>query len=99
MEVPDWFRNAIQQRLDEIISHSDVGVELQQARAEEQEAFASLYGGMDVIQFTKYMAWEDRHLYRRALENERLYMEGVKDGARLAAALIADGSKPEEDHS
>jgi len=80
----------MQQRLDEIAARSDADPELQQARAEEQKAFASLYGGMDAVQFTKYMAWEDRHLFRRALENERLYMEGVKDGAQLALALMAD---------
>lgn len=90
MEVPAWFRNAMQQRLDQIAARSDANPELQQARAEERKAFASLYGGMDAVQFTRYMAWEDRHLFRRALENERLYMEGVKDGMRLAAALMND---------
>lgn len=80
MEVPAWFRNAMQQRLDEVAARSDADPELQQARAEEQQAFASLYGGMDAAQFTRYMTWEERHLFRRALEHERLYMEGVKDG-------------------
>lgn len=93
MEVPSWFRNAIQQRLDEITSDSEVGPELLQAHIDEQKAFESLYDGMDAAQFTRYMAWEDRHLFRRALENERLYMEGVKDGAQLAAALMADSGK------
>ncbi|WP_090108758.1 hypothetical protein [Cohnella sp. OV330] len=90
MEVPAWFRNAMQQRLDEVAVRSDTDPELQQARVEEQKAFASLYGGMDAVQLARYMVWEDLHFFRRALENELLYMEGVKDGAQLASALMAD---------
>lgn len=70
MEIPAWIRNAMQQRLDAISAQSDADPELLKARVEEKMAFEALYGGMDTVQFTRYMVWEEKHLFRRALEHE-----------------------------
>jgi len=36
------------------------------------------------------MEWEDKHQYNQALQNERLYLQGMKDGAQLLFALLTD---------
>lgn len=30
-----------------------------------------------------YTEWEDKHHFSRTLENERLYLQGMRDGAQL----------------
>ncbi|MFC3803830.1 hypothetical protein [Cohnella sp. GCM10012308] len=90
MELPAWFRMAMQQRLDAIYVQNDLDPELLRARTEEKMAFEALYSDMDETQFNRYLAWEDKHLFKRALEHERFYMKGVQDGAQMVSALLAD---------
>ncbi|MBB6670052.1 hypothetical protein [Cohnella nanjingensis] len=90
MDFPSWFQSAIQQRLDVVSARTNCDPELLQVRAEEKKAFEALYGGMDETQFARFMAWEDQHHLKRALENERLYLQGMRDGVQLVMALLAD---------
>lgn len=37
-----------------------------------------------------YLGWEDKHLFRRAVENEWLYTQGVKDGTQLMIGIMEE---------
>jgi hypothetical protein len=44
---------------------------------------------MDKMGSPEFMDWEDKHHFKLATENERLYLQGMKDGAQLVLALLA----------
>ncbi len=90
MEFPSWFHNAIQERLDDVSARIQFHPELSKHRAEEKSAFEALFSWVDTMQCPEFMEWEDKHHYCRALENERLYLQGMRDGAKLAIALLSD---------
>ncbi|MFB9278739.1 hypothetical protein [Cohnella cellulosilytica] len=90
MEFPSWFQSAIQERLDDVSARILCHPELRKHREEEKRAFEELFSWEDVTQCPEFMEWEDRHHYCRGLENERLYLQGMRDGARLAIALMSD---------
>lgn len=90
MKLPAWFQNAIQERVDGVMVQIERQPELRKLRAEEREAFDTLVPGVDKTSLPGFMEWEDKHLFRRAAENERLYLQGVKDGAQLVIALLED---------
>jgi hypothetical protein len=62
--------------------------ELRKLRAEEQQAFQMLIDGVDKTDTEEYLDWEEKHLIRQGVENEHLYLQGVKDGAKLVFALF-----------
>lgn len=41
-------------------------------------------------QLAAFMEWEDKQHFTRALGNERLYLQGMRDGVQLAFALLSD---------
>ncbi|MGZ7443008.1 hypothetical protein [Paenibacillus sp. TH7-28] len=99
MPFPLWFREAIQQRLDEVSARIQRQPDLRKLRAEEHEAFDAMFSGVNKTMLPEFMDWEDKHHFRRALENERLYMQGMIDGMQLVVALFNDppfvSEKPE----
>ncbi|MFD1174835.1 hypothetical protein ACFQ3W_00740 [Paenibacillus puldeungensis] len=90
MQIPPWFQSAIQQRLDAVMAQIERQPDLRKLRAEEHEAFDAMFPGVDKTRLPGFMEWEDKHLFRRASENERLYMQGVRDGVQLVIALLND---------
>jgi hypothetical protein len=90
MELPSWFQSAMERRLDYVSARIEQHTELQPFRAEEEKAWEALLGGEDRTQTPEFRDWEDKHHYRRALENERLYLQGMRDGAQLVVALLTD---------
>lgn len=90
MGLPGWFQSVIQQRLDGVMVQIERQPELRKLRAEEWEAFDTLVPGVDKTSLPGFMEWEDKHLFRRAAEHERVYLQGVKDGAQLVFALMDD---------
>jgi hypothetical protein len=68
-------------------------------RAEEEEAFEALFSTADKALCPEFMEWEDKHHYRRGLENERLYLQGVRDGAQLIISLILDPHSSDSDEA
>jgi len=89
MEIPSWFQSAIQRRLGHISARIGKAPELRKFRIEEKEAFSALFSGIDKTRLPGFMEWEDKHHYMRALEGERLYLQGMRDGAQLVFALMA----------
>ncbi|MFB9278689.1 hypothetical protein [Cohnella cellulosilytica] len=99
MEFPSWFQSAIQERLDDVSARIQFHPELSKYREEEKSAFKAMFSGRDVTQCPGFIEWEDKHHYCRGLENERLYLQGMRDGARLAIALMFDPfAEQEETH-
>jgi hypothetical protein len=90
MEFPSWFQSAIQERLDDVSARIQFHPDLRKYREEEKGAFEALFSCVKMTQCPEYMEWEDKHHYCRGLENERLYLQGMRDGARLAIALMFD---------
>lgn len=90
MEFPSWFQSAIQQRLDHVSAWIEHHPELRQFRIEEREAFDAMFSGVNKTQIPEFMEWEDRHHFKTALENERLYLQGLRDGMQLVFALLSD---------
>ncbi|WP_372628911.1 hypothetical protein [Cohnella sp.] len=88
MEWPSWFQSAIQERLDEVTARIQFDPSVSRHRVEEKQAFEALFSRMDIM--PEFAEWEDKHHYRQALENERLYLQGMRDGARLVMALLSD---------
>lgn len=92
MELPSWFQNVIQQRLDQIGVLIQRHPELRKSRAEEGKAFDALFAGVNKMQLPGFAEWEDKHHSHQALANERLYLQGVRDGAQLIFALLTDSA-------
>lgn len=90
MEFPSWFQNAIQQRLDHISAQIERHPELRSCRGEENAAFHAMFSGVHKTQLPAFMEWEDKVHFTRALENERLYLQGMRDGAQLVFTLLSD---------
>jgi len=90
MQLPSWFQSAIQERLDDITARIQFDPNLSQYRTEEKQAFEALFSIDDSKCSPEFMEWEDKQSYRRALENERLYLQGMRDGAKLVMALLSD---------
>lgn len=64
--------------------------DLSKYRAEEKRAFEALFSHVNITQCPEFMEWEDKHHYCRSLENEQLYLQGMRDGAKLVTALLSD---------
>ncbi|MED4954509.1 hypothetical protein GNQ08_18295 [Paenibacillus macerans] len=94
MELPLWFRDAIQERLNHITARINRHPELRKLRAEERSALEAMFFGTDQTKSPEYMDWEDKHHFRQGLENERLYMQGMMDGVQLAIALLKPNRTP-----
>ncbi|GAA3411603.1 hypothetical protein ACFFNY_20475 [Paenibacillus hodogayensis] len=97
MEFPSWFQSAIQQRLDYISTRIERHPDLRKYRAEEGAAFEAMFSGGDNTQWPEFIEWEDKHHLKRALENERLYLQGMRDGVQLIVALLVDPFATVED--
>lgn len=90
MEFPSWFQNAIQWRLDHVSARIERHPELYTYRKEEIKAFQAMFSGVDKTQMPAFLEWEDKVHFMQALENECLYLQGMRDGAQLVFALLAD---------
>ncbi|MGZ7443261.1 hypothetical protein [Paenibacillus sp. TH7-28] len=88
MQFPSWLQSAIQQRLDDVSARIARDPEMRKLRAEEHSAFEAMFPDEDKKKLPEYMDWEDKHHFRRALENELLYMQGMKDGVQLVITLM-----------
>ncbi|CAM4253716.1 MAG: hypothetical protein E7L01_03840 [Paenibacillus macerans] len=99
MPFPLWFQDAIKQRVDDASARIERHPDVCKLRAEERTAFNAMFPGIDKMKLPEFMDWEDKHHFRRALENERLYMQGMIDGVQLVVALFNDplfvSDKPE----
>lgn len=90
MEFPSWFQNAIQRRVDRVSAWVEHHPDLQPFRVEESQAFEAMMAGLDRTQLPGFREWEDKHHFKLGLEQERLYLQGMRDGAQLMLALLTD---------
>lgn len=88
MDFPPWLRQAIQARLDEVSARIEHDPELSRVREEKDEAFEGLLAGKDIEQTPEYAEWESRYIVSKGIENERLYMQGLRDGIQLTVSLL-----------
>ncbi|GAS80378.1 hypothetical protein [Paenibacillus amylolyticus] len=95
MDFPPWMQRAIQARLDEVTARIEHDPELSGVRGGTDEAFEVLFAGKDVEQTPEYIEWENRYIVSKGIENERLYMQGLRDGIQLTVSLLGQ-SMPEE---
>ncbi|MFC5404666.1 hypothetical protein [Cohnella soli] len=99
MGFPPWFQRAIQERMDCVAARIVRHPEIRKLREEEDKAFQKLFSNMDIVRLPEFSEWEDRHHHKHALENEYLYLQGIKDGVHLAGTLfnIPDDDEAERD--
>ncbi|APO44604.1 hypothetical protein BS614_11745 [Paenibacillus xylanexedens] len=95
MDFPRWMQRAIQVRLNEVTAQIEHDPELSRVRGGTDEAFEVLFAGKDVEQTPEYIEWENRYIVSKGIENERLYMQGLRDGIQLTVSLLGQ-SMPEE---
>lgn len=88
MELPSWFQSAIQERLEHVVARIEHHPELRKLRAEESSAFEAMFSGADRTKLPGFIDWEDKHHYKRGIENEHLYIKGLRDGVQLAITLL-----------
>ncbi|XID93155.1 hypothetical protein ACF3MZ_01045 [Paenibacillaceae bacterium WGS1546] len=94
MQWPSWFQSAIQERLDDVSARIQFDPSMSRYRAEEKRAFEALFSCAGSTDCPEFEDWEDKHHYRRGLENERLYLQGMRDGASLVMSLLFDFYAP-----
>lgn len=88
MQFPSWLQSVIQQRLDDVSAQIARHPEMRKLRTEEHSAFEAMFPNEDKKKMPDYMDWEDKHHFRKALENEYLYMQGMKNGVQLVIMLL-----------
>ncbi|PAF30807.1 hypothetical protein [Paenibacillus sp. 7516] len=98
MDFPPWMQRAIQARLDEVSAQIEHDPELNRVRGETNEAFEALFAGKDVELTTEYAEWENRYIVSKGIENERLYMHGLRDGVQLTVSLLGQSMLVEKGH-
>jgi hypothetical protein len=95
MDYPRWMQRAIQARLNEVTARIEHDPGLSRLRGGTDEAFEALFASKDVEQTPEYAEWESRYIVTKGIENERLYMQGLRDGIQLTVSLLGQ-SMPEE---
>lgn len=95
MNFPPWLEQAIRARLDEVSARIEHDPELSRVHEEKDEAFEALFAGKNVEQTPEYTEWENRYIVSKGIENEQLYMQGLRDGIQLTVSLLGV-SMPEE---
>nr|WP_154982888.1 hypothetical protein [Paenibacillus xylanexedens] len=98
MDFPPWMQRAIQARLDEVTARIEHDPELSRVRGETDEAFEALFAGKEVKLTPEYTEWENRYIVSKGIENERLYMQGLRDGIQLTASLLGQSMFAERGH-
>ncbi|MDQ0657832.1 hypothetical protein [Paenibacillus sp. W2I17] len=88
MDFPSWLQQAIQARLDEVSAQIEHDPDLSRVRGETDEAFEALFASKDVEQTPGYAEWESLYIVTKGIENEQLYMQGLRDGIQLTVSLL-----------
>lgn len=98
MDFPPWLQQAIQARLEEVSAQIEQDPELSRVRGGTDEAFEALFAGKNVEQTPEYTEWESGYIVSKGIENEQLYMQGLRDGIQLTVSLLGQ-SMLEESHT
>ncbi|WP_340395003.1 hypothetical protein [Paenibacillus sp. FSL E2-0177] len=92
VSFPAWFVQTIQGRLNEVTAQIEYQSESRHAFEEESKAFQALFDSMDIARMPEFEYWEDKLQLKQSALNERLYLQGLKDGMQLANAFTARSS-------
>lgn len=87
VSFPAWFLQTIRGRLDEVTAQIEHQNEFELVFEEENKAFQALFATIDIVRMPEFEDWEDKFQLKQAVLNERLYLQGLKDGVQLANAL------------
>ncbi|WP_315794984.1 hypothetical protein [Paenibacillus sp. BIC5C1] len=98
MDFPPWLQQAIQARLDEVSAQIEHDPELSRVRGETDEVFEALFASKDVEQTPGYAVWESRYIVTKGIENEQLYMQGLRDGIQLTVSLLGQSMLTDRDN-
>ncbi|WP_145320175.1 hypothetical protein [Paenibacillus xylanexedens] len=98
MDFPPWMQRAIQARLDEVSALIEHDPGLSRVRGETDEAFEALFTGDDVKNTPEFTEWENRYFVTKGIENERLYMQGLRDGIQLTVSLLGQSMLNDRDN-
>lgn len=98
MDFPPWMQRAIQARLYEVSERIEQDPELSRVRGETDEAFEALFAGKELEQLPAYAEWESRYIVNKGIENERLYMQGLRDGIQLTVSLLGQSMLTDRDN-
>ncbi|SIR50270.1 hypothetical protein SAMN05880570_4020 [Paenibacillus sp. RU4T] len=96
MAFPPWFQQAIQRRLDHVAAQLEHHPELKKYREKERNAYQAMIVGDGNLPHPTFLEWEDKAHLMRAMENEHMYLQGVRDGAQLVMELLNDPLPDEE---
>jgi len=94
MTFPTWFQQAIQQRLAHLAVQLDP--ELKKHREEEKAAYQAMISGISNMPNPAFLEWEDKTHLARAMENEHMYLEGMRDGMQLIIEILTVSSLANE---
>lgn len=97
MGFPAWFRQAIQSRLDDVSVQIEYHPELRKIRDEEDEAFHAIFDDLKIAQTAEFANWEDKYILKQSMMNERLYMQGLRDGIQLATEILNHSASPDHE--
>lgn len=99
MAFPAWFQQAVQQRLDHLAAQLEHHPELKQHRKEEKAACQTMITGIGDMPNPAFLEWEDKAHLARAMENEHMYLEGMRDGMQLITEILTVSSLANESNS
>lgn len=80
---PDWFKQALNQRFDEMANSSAKQHDIYKVRIKLDGITDELKKQLAPAMFLKILEWEEIVNHQHSMEKEWLYSEGVKDGMRL----------------
>ncbi|TNJ63204.1 hypothetical protein FE784_26420 [Paenibacillus hemerocallicola] len=92
---PPWLIQAMRRRFDEVAARTAQASNIEQAYTQFDSVLQSFMDAMDDKLRNRFMVLEEKWNYVNSLEQEWLYMQGVKDGACLLSAL-QDSSRHSE---
>ncbi|UUZ83198.1 hypothetical protein LJK88_04490 [Paenibacillus sp. P26] len=80
---PDWLKSALDGRFNELARIAGLAEESEELRRKHAEIEARLKQELTPSIYQLFLEIEDVLNFRSALEKERLYLFGIRDGMRL----------------
>ncbi|MGF7050084.1 hypothetical protein J2T13_004607 [Paenibacillus sp. DS2015] len=83
----DWFKQALDQRFDEIAGASEKQHDIHTVRIKLSDITDDLKKQLEPEVFLKILEWEETINHKQTKEKEWMYSEGMKDGMRLIHSI------------
>jgi hypothetical protein len=82
--LPDWMKPALDGRLNDLARIAGKLDEVEASHQKQSEVEKQLKQELTSMQFQLILEWEETLNYRHAIEKERIYHAGLKDGMHMA---------------